>query len=126
MSGRTTYRTAALAMILAACAAGAAGGDSPPPMRDTLHGKAGLTPLAGSGILHGTVVSVNPDQGTFRVKPRDGGDDVIFAIDSDTDVRVDDAEATLADVRVDMLVEVSPRTGTAMTVFAYSPKASKD
>jgi hypothetical protein len=77
---------------------------------------------APADVLRGKVVSVDTDKGTLVVAPRNG-DNVTVATDKDTKVTVDGKDATLADVKAGLFVEVSPATGTAKTITARAPQA---
>ena len=70
--------------------------------------------------LRGKVVSVDAEKGTLVVKPRQG-DNVTVTTDKDTKVTVDGKEAKLADVKADMLAEVTPKDGVAKTIVAKVP-----
>lgn len=68
--------------------------------------------------MSGGVVSVDATTGTLVVKPLGTGDNLTVATDKNTKVEVAGKDATLADVKVDMRVLITPATGTAQRIVA--------
>lgn len=75
-------------------------------------------------LLYGTVVSVDAAGGKVVITPK-GGSAVTVTTDANTKVRVKDKDATLADVQPGMILRVSPATGTASDLRAFTPNPAK-
>ena len=75
-------------------------------------------------LLYGTVVSVDTANGKVVIAPK-GGSAVTVTTDANTKVRVKDKEAALADVQPGMILRVSPATGTAADIRAFTPNPAK-
>lgn len=75
-------------------------------------------------LVYGTVVSVDAAGGKIVITPK-GGSDVTVSTDANTKIRVKDKDATLVDVQPGMLLRVSPATGTAADIRAFTPQAAK-
>lgn len=74
-------------------------------------------------LLYGKVVSVDAAKGTIVVAPKEGPQ-VTVTTDAKTKFTVGDKPATLADIKPDMGIRVSPGTGTAEDVRAFAAKPS--
>ena len=74
-------------------------------------------------VMYGKVVSVDATAGKVVVAPKEGPQ-VTFATDANTKVKVGGKDATLADLKPDMAIRVSPATGTAADIQAFVPKAT--
>jgi len=77
---------------------------------------------ADAQALYGKVVSVDTTANTIVVKPKTG-DNVTVSTNADTKIKVNDKEATLADIKADMMIRVAPATGVAKAINAFTPKA---
>jgi hypothetical protein len=73
--------------------------------------------------LHGKVVSVDAAAKTVTVKAKSG--EVVVTTDAGTTVTLDGAAATLADLKADMTVTVTPATGVATKIVAKTAAAHK-
>jgi ribosomal protein L6P/L9E len=69
--------------------------------------------------VRGKIVSVNNENGTFIVKPREGSD-ITITTDGSTKVTIDGMDAKLVDVKADMFVEVALAGGVARKITAYT------
>lgn len=65
-----------------------------------------------NGEVSGTVASVDLGLGTLTITPTGGGSDITLKVTADTDIQVNDADATLADVQPGMPVKAHFDTST--------------
>ena len=75
-------------------------------------------------LLYGKVVSVDAAAGKVVILPKNGAE-VTVATDANTKIQVGGKEAALGDVKPDMILRVSPATGTASDLRAFVPQSSK-
>ena len=70
--------------------------------------------------IFGRIVSVNTENSTFIVKPKEGGGDLTITTDGSTKVTIDGMEANLNDVKAGMSVKVTLASGVARTITALT------
>jgi len=106
--------TALLAAVVVASVSFAFAADDAKPAHKPFDGVRGkITKVDGASI---TVSTMNRE--TKETK------DVVVATDDKTVVKIDGKEAKVADLKADMFVKITPATGTAATVDAFTKMPS--
>jgi hypothetical protein len=75
-------------------------------------------------LLYGKVISVDAAAGKIVIAPKEGPQ-VTVTTDAGTKILVSGKSATLADVKPDMTLRVSPATGTAVDLRAFPAQPGK-
>lgn len=80
-------------------------------------------PAPAPQAVYGTVASVEAEQAKVVVNMKDSTQLTVLT-DAKTTVQVDGKAATIADIKAGMIIRISPPTGTAADVRAFTPKTA--